>query len=558
MLLPFLLVFGFMSAFSSNAWALDNTDHILGTNLEGISDYSGDWPFTNRMKSTRKWITFDASKKDTTWDTQIPIPSDENGYPLQVPFDPDGNGGVPPQGVRTILINSNNHYPAGEYTLSFEGKGRLHLEVDAQCPWRRSSDGQCIFKIPYLAHRFLVKKPTGGGLRLTILNSKEGDHIRSIRILPSRVDNADKSIFHPTFLERLQGFKVLRFMNWASVNHSKIKRWSERVHTDHYTYANATLGSGVPYEVMIDLSNELKADAWFTIPTYADDDFVKNLARLIASRLENNKTVYVEYSNEVWNTIFPQNNYITELGTKLGLRLGLSLNKQEANAIFYARRSVEIFEIFERELIGRHKLVKVVSGQGVNPFVARKVISWLDDPRVNPKKIRANALAIALYFGAQTVDNLLTDNGKLDKKAVDAARVKAIKVDAFLDNAAKELREHRKPRMIEHRALARRNDMRLLAYEGGQSMRVGYGYSRAVIQAATEKLIKANRTERMGDLYREMFDIWFGNGGDAFVNFSLIYRPRRWGAWGILEHQWQKPDQAPKFRAVREQLSREK
>lgn len=543
-------MFAYMSIYSSNVLSLDKTDKVIGTNIGGITDYSGDWPFLNRMKSARKWITYDSTGKDTTWDTKVPIPSDENGYPLRIPFDPDGDGGIPPQSVRTILINKNSNYPSGIYTLTFEGKGKLRMRVDAQCPKLR--DSQCIFEKPNVAHRFFVKKPTNGGLRLEILSSAANDHIRNIRVLPLNVDNADKNEFHPTYIERLQGFAVLRFMDWSSINHSKIKRWSSRVKNDHYTYS--LKGKGVPYEVILDLSNRVSADPWLVVPTMADDDFVRKLAQLVASRLDKNRTIYLEYSNEVWNTIFPQNKFVTASGIKLGLRMGLSLNKKEANALFNARRSIEIFEIFERELKGHHKLVKVVSGQGMNPSVARKVIKWINDPRVNPKSIKADALAIALYFGSQTVDNLLTKNRSRAKKLISEKDVKEIKVDKFLDNAATELRERRIPRMIDHSVLASRHGMKLLAYEGGQSMRVGRGYSIPVIQAATDKLIEANRSERMGELYSEMFELWFKNGGDAFVNFSFIYRPRRWGAWGILEHQWQNPEDAPKYRAVKEQL----
>lgn len=549
-----LFIFSYASTCCSNVYALDKNIRVIGTNIEGITDYSGDWPFVNRMKSARKWITFDATGRDKTWDTKIPIPSDENGYPLRIPFDPDGVGGIAPQSVRTILINNNVHYPAGVYSLIFKGKGKIHLRVDSKCPDLR--DGQCVFEKPNIVHHFLIKKPTKGGLRLKIVSSEADDHIRDIRVLPPGIDPKEQKQFHPVFLERLQGFKILRFMNWDSINHSEIKHWSDRVHTDHYTYAQK--GSGVPYEVMLDLSNRVKADPWFVVPTMADDDFVKKLANLITTKLDKNRVVYLEYSNEVWNGIFPQARYATELGINLSLQLGLSLKKQEANTLFYTHRSVEIFEIFQRILKGHHKLVKVVSGQGMNPWVTRRIIRWLDDPRINPKKIKPDALAIAMYFGGNAVDSLLTNNGERTKKAVSVKDVKSIKVDRFLDEATEELYQRRIPRMIEQKKLASRYGMSLLAYEGGQAMSVGSGYSRPVIQAATEKIIKANRSERMGDLYNEMFNLWFGNGGNAFVNFSLIYSPRRWGAWGILEHQWQNPDQAPKYRAVKEELRRAK
>lgn len=52
-------------------------------------------------------------------------------------------------------------------------------------------------------------------------------------------------------------------------------------------------------EAMLDLANRLDADPWFCIPHLADDDFVRRFAELVKQRLEPERSVYVEYSNEV-------------------------------------------------------------------------------------------------------------------------------------------------------------------------------------------------------------------------------------------------------------------
>ena len=551
MRLLLLFMFGCVTAYGSNVWALDKTARVLGTNLAGISDYSADWPFFNRMKSARKWITFDSTGKDKTWDTKIPIPSDENGYPLRVPFDPDGEGGISPQGVRTILITDIEHYPAGIYHLTFQGQGKIHLRVDATCPDLR--DGQCIFDKPNVVHRFIVKKPKWG-IRLKILNSEYGDHVRNIRVFPSDtgINSEYKSKFHPVFLERLRGFKILRFMDWGATNHLKIKRWSERITTDYYTYS--IKGKGVPYEVMVDLSNELQADPWFTIPTYADDNFVTELALLINKKLDKDRKVYLEYSNEVWNKGFPQGKYATRKGIELASSLSKKMGPRQSNSYYYAHRASQIFNIFEKELSREHRLFKIVSGQGTNPWPLKWALEALDNKQFNPSGIKPDAMAIGFYIGGPVADQLLTKNGLINKKSVSISDVKDITLDEIFAGMEKDLLKNRKPKLLEQKKMADEHNLLLFAYEGGQALRLGYGYKKEVVHLMTEKLIEANRDDRMKELYQKMFDSWFGSGGNHFMNFSYIYAPGRHGAWGILEHQWQNPDEAPKYQAVMEQL----
>ena len=43
---------------------------------------------------------------------------------------------------------------------------------------------------------------------------------------------------------------------------------------------------------------------------------------------------------------------------------------------------------------------------------------------------------------------------------------------------------------------------------------------------------------------------WKAAGGQLFAVFSSVGKYGKWGSWGILEHEFQDPKTAPKFRAV--------
>jgi hypothetical protein len=67
------------------------------------------------------------------------------------------------------------------------------------------------------------------------------------------------------------------------------------------------INPGVAYENLIEMSSkEAGADPWFCVPHLATYDYVRAMAELIATSrvmLGPDVTVYVELSNEVWNTI---------------------------------------------------------------------------------------------------------------------------------------------------------------------------------------------------------------------------------------------------------------
>lgn len=497
----------------------------IGTNLAEIRDYEADWAFVDRMKHARKWVTSNADGSGP-WSTGVDIPLRPDGYPIEIPVDPDGGGPILPQIVGTLLFRAVP-YPSGDYTLVFDGQGTIEVKYDANG----------VFSQPGVPHRIRVASPTVNGIFLRITRSLRSDPIRNIRFLmPGFDQNYETQLFHPLFLERLKVFKVLRFMDWGQVNIEAPGTWTERITPDSYSQGTF---KGVAYEYMIDLANRLNADPWFCIPHLADDDYIRRCAALIRTRLKPERKVYVEWSNEVWNDIFPQASYAKEQG----LALGLSTDYVKARLFYIARRAGAVFKIFEEEFGGSSRIVKVAAGQAMNPWILSQVMTGFNDSSINPSGGRPSALSCAFYWGGTTADELIK-SGQLDSATV----------DQILDHAADYMRNVRLPKIVEHVALAERHGLPLVAYEGGQALIVGRGFDSATVEAMTEKLIAANRHPRMKDLYKDMFRLWFQAGGGAFCSFTAIYVPRRHGMWGLLEHQDQPVSEAYKYQGVMDAL----
>ena len=188
---------------------------------------------------------------------------------------------------------------------------------------------------------------------------------------------------------------------------------------------------------MIQLANEVGSDPWFTVPHKVDDNYVVEMDRLIKRELDPDKKIYIEYSNEVWNWSFGQTKWVNEQG----LILGLATENGAAGWRYTAKRSVEIFKIFEDEFgAEKDRLIKVLASQASNPWVSEQIMeafsqSSINGEDVNPWGIRADALAIAPYFGGWSEE--------LDANIADAiisnGELGTITVDDILDRAEKSI-----------------------------------------------------------------------------------------------------------------------
>lgn len=105
--------------------------------------------------------------------------------------------------------------------------------------------------------------------------------------------------------------------------------------------------------------------------------------------------MFIEYSNEVWNTLFDQGKW----AMSEGLRLGLSADKYIAQYRYYAKRSNEIFELATAVLSNNtinsksFKIVRVLSTFTASTYATNIIISYL-----NQIGGKADTLGITAYF----------------------------------------------------------------------------------------------------------------------------------------------------------------
>jgi len=474
----------------------------LGMNLAGPADWNTELPFVDVFRMSRQWIS---QKKGLSWGRGPKLALDDHGWVTKLEED---------CWAETPLCTiSGGHYPAGSYTILYDGKGKIDVWNAGNVVSRRP--GVIIFNA----------RSEKGGFHLKLLETDPQDYVRNIRvIMPGFVDTYKDNPWHPAFLKRWKGVAALRFMDFMHTNGSKIAFWSQRPKLDDATFTK----KGIALELLIDLSNRLKADPWFCIPHLADDHFVRSFAQMIKERLDPNLKIYVEYSNEVWNGMFAQSKYAGEEGKKLGF----AEKPWEAGWRYTAYRSVQIFKIFEKVFGDKERLVRILPSQAANPYVSERVVEFQEAYK------HADALAIAPYISFN-----VRPGGK--PAAEDVAEWTVDKVLDHIENKAL-------PNSIHWirggKAVADKYGLKLMTYEGGQHM-VGVGGGENN-QKLTALLHKANAHPRLVRIYEEYYKAWEEAGGDLFCYFSSVGKWSKWGSWGMLQFYDDDPTQSPKFTAT--------
>ena len=491
------------SLFAANFAHAQSAHAPVGLNLAGVVDWSTQLVFVDVFKQAREWIPQRVS--GGAWDTGEPLNLTSAGWIASL---------APGQAAGTLMTRDlAGHYPAGQYICLYEGEGQIDFGFDAAVTSRQT--GRIVLNVT----------PGNGGIYLKITATNAANPIRNIRvIMPGFESTYHSQPFHPTFLEKIKRFKVLRFMDWGNTNNSPIVKWEQRATPSYVSQGHAR---GVALEYMIQLANTLGIDPWFCIPHQVEDDYVRQFAALVKNSLAPNLKAYIEYSNEVWNGQFAQAGY----AQARGLALGLSANAYEAQLRFYSQRAVEIFKICEEVFQDRARFVRVLAAQSANAWSGTTVMDWKN------AILPAAALAIAPYFG-----------GYLGAPQMQA-RTQSLSVNQILDSCAVDI-VRTMAQALENKRNAETRGLQLMAYEAGQHL-VGFNGVENN-QTLTDLFQAANRNARMKQLYLDYLQRWDSMGGGVIAMFSSIGLYSKWGSWGLLEWQDQTTTAAPKYDAVLE------
>lgn len=487
---------------------LDNPSLAMG--LNGISDWSTQHPFIDLMKTARPWIGhlpgqwggFDAAQVESSGVL------DPAGWPTALP------DGV--ERLETFILTDQPAGAAslaGRYRLTYAGQGRVSVggiarDIDAR-------PGEIWFSY----------RPGEGLVSVSLSAIDAADPIRDIAIV--RTDHVDRhaagEVFNPAWVARIADLRALRFMDWMATNGSQIARWEDRPLPSDYSYGRR----GVPVEVMVELANLVGADPWFTMPHMADDAYVEGFARLVHDRLDARRVAYVEYSNEVWNFIFPQTHWAAaQAQARWGDAAG-----DDAWMQYAGLRAAQVADIWAGVYADApERLVRVIATHTGWPGLEEPLLTapLAQAEGLPPPVASFDAYAISGYFGHEIGGE---DLAPALRGWIDDGRAAAQVTQTLRAGSLRALTDELFPY---HAGVARQHGLALVMYEGGTHI-VGNG------ELVDDDLLTAffaayNYSPEMASLYATAMEAYAANGGTLFNAFVDVAAPSKWGSWGALRH----------------------
>lgn len=508
-----------------NAQLQDSCKLEFGTNLGGLADWVTELPFVNLMHSSREWYTKSINDPNNPWNSEQAdkLQYREDGYPTHVPQNIDDSPYQ--QKVATIWAITDG-WPKGQYTVLWDGTGELNF-WGTYSQINQVNDHKITFDMP------VVKD---GVVEMIIEQSDINDPIRNIRVLmPGTEGTYEDQPFNETWLNLLTPLKTVRFMDWGQTNNwgqknpweigdGSLVDWDQRSKMDHYTWAYS---KGVPYEMMIELLNKTEKDGWVCVPHVASANYHQNMAQLFKEKLDKDRKLYVEYSNEIWNWGFGQAQWANKYGCE-----DQGVAWPEGTVPYIQNMLDNWTEVFADELYRIERVVGV--------FTAYQDVAERVAYNVNPETF--DIVSPTYYFGLNEDDD---------------AELDALGENATVQDVVTRVRgnfEQGAQWISNIKGIADSLDKKMAFYEGGQHITPHpFGAEPTYKQA----LLDIQRDTSMYNMYNEWFDLIrdINDTKEPFLlmNFGFIAgRSARYGSWGVLESMYQDTSEipAPKYQAL--------
>ncbi|GAB4170152.1 MAG: hypothetical protein Fur0032_08920 [Terrimicrobiaceae bacterium] len=403
---------------------------FMGMGLDGVNYWSGT-PFANAAMTGSNWIEFSGSDWGTTvytWDN--PQFDPQTRLPLYL------NAG---KSLRMLIYPMNANYsnrPASWPQRSSAGIGRVLVTWTGDADIRLNSgsldagasNGAATGSLVNGRRTYQVSGPVAS-LWIEVHAVNPSNPPTSLKVwLPDPTNPTGQTLegqfWHPVFLERLRDMplRFLRFMDWGQTNGSPQVVWGDRRLPSHVTQTgtlnrrppadgfSGNRPTGVAYEYMVMLANEIGTDLWVCVPHLADDTYIRKLARLIRfgsdgiepysapqaspvfPPLRSDLKVWVEYSNEIWSSgsSFPQGNWAQQQANAQGI----------TRPIFNARQFCRVWRLFQDEFGGTSRLVRVAAlftaNTDYNQQFLQEIASY--GPTLTPQ-VTADVASPTTYFG---------------------------------------------------------------------------------------------------------------------------------------------------------------
>lgn len=504
----------------------------IGTNLAGMADFGTELPFVDLMHNARTWYTQAPTDPNGSFNTEHAqhLSYRADGYPTHAPQTIAASNY--PQ-IPVTIWGRTEGWPTGTYTILWEGSGELRVfgsfsNLTQTGPHRMTFD--------------LVPMEEGI-VEIAILKSDINDPVRAMHlIMPGHEATYETQPWNPVWLDKLLVFKTVRFMDWGQTNNwgrgegdavldPHEFSWAERARMDYYTWA---FERGIPYEMMVQLMNDYDLDGWVCIPHRASPEYAREMAEFFRDNLEPERHLYVEYSNEIWNWIFDQTQWLNYYGCEQTGR------PWPEGIVPYVQRSLDAFTTAFSGQTDR--ITRVVGTQLSFVDVSQRIANNLTPGSFD-------AISPTWYFGMDEDDSALDALGASATAADVAANVRA-----YLPTSVQYLRDQKEQ-------VADPLGLPLIFYEGGQHVTP---YPFGVPSTYADALLDLQRDPLMYDLYNDWMDslrqLQTGNEPLKLMHFGFVApRSAQFGSWGMLETMTQDTTvvYAPKYSALLRNLPEE-
>lgn len=346
----------------------------------------------------------------------------------------------------------------------------------------------------------------------------------------------------------------LRFMDAMGTNDSTIYRFED------YPPATSPRLSPWPPEVYTELCNILGVDCWICIPhrmvlehspNYIErgdgtTTFTGNiltaeaisLVKRVDELLNDDLKIYVEYSNEYWNSAFDQYHETWSAATAAGWDTASGFHP----SYFGAKVQALLFQAIKTEFGKRapSRLVCVCASQAASTTITDRLLDggrWLEEDGATgwfePASVY-DAVAIAPYLGSQWITTTGEVSGLITR--IDAGNTQD-EINTYMVGRLEVLGLDQQPiDWINAQAdLVDTYGKPLIAYEGGTHVLHFFsisGITNEDVDKIAPPLIEFSYSLAHWSLQEPILDAWKLRGKGPFDMFSLFYRPNKYGAWG--------------------------
>jgi hypothetical protein len=280
----------------------------------------------------------------------------------------------------------------------------------------------------------------------------------------------------------------------------------------------------VSWERIVTLAQLTHKDLWINIPVNASDDYVDHLANLFKhgnsatgdAGIPSDINLYLEYSNEMWHTLFPQGMWNFQAAQDEVKAGATNLNydgpagtQEQWRFRRIAKRTIEIGRQFRKVFADKAERIRPV----INNQATGADFDMLQYVAINygrPSGVLYGISQPAYYSSS------------------DASSVSVILEG---EQAAS---DRNRAGYIGSRTLATYFGLHSLAYEGGPEEKGGA--DPAIPDRGLPNKFAAARAPEMHDvIMHDLLDNWFSSGGELYMAYSQVNRYSFYGMYGQTE-----------------------